>query len=136
MVNKIKETYKKVGQYLGAAKFTPSKSQIQRVLFTFIFVIALFTVGMFLDIRVKGLTPYNDTWLAHALNPLIEYLQRSLGGKLMVVGGIGAILSSAFGKNRPVLGLLLIAIMGVIIRTVEQNYFNDTTLYHTYEGWH
>jgi hypothetical protein len=126
MINKVKNTYKKVGQYVGCALHNPSKSQGQVMLF--LLGIGLLTVGMTQGADAQLTTTYNDDRVANSVNAILVYIEGSFGALVMVAAGIGAILSSAFGQYRAALGLLVVAVGAFILRSVLATFFNDTRL--------
>lgn len=126
MFTKIKTSYKKVGQYLGAAVHAPSGRQIQVALF--VFGVCLLSAGLADQAiaQTAGLTTrYNDRRLANSINAILTYLEGSFGALVMVCAGVGAILSSAFGQYRAALGLMIVALGAFILRSFVGTFFND-----------
>ncbi|MCO6429696.1 MAG: hypothetical protein J5J00_02465 [Deltaproteobacteria bacterium] len=75
-----------------------------------------------------GRTAYNDARIAEATNAIFTYLEGSFGALVMVVAGVGAILSAAFGQYRSALGLFVVAIGAFILRSIVSTFFNDVRI--------
>jgi len=73
-----------------------------------------------------GLTiQYNDVRFAEASNAILSYLEGSFGALIMVVAGLIAIISAAFGQYRAAMGCLIIAVGAFILRSFIGTFFND-----------
>lgn len=72
-----------------------------------------------------GRTSYNDARIVEATNAVFTYLEGSFGALVMVIAGVGAILSAAFGQYRSALGLFVVAIGSFILRSIVSTFFND-----------
>ena len=128
-VNKIRSAYTELGQRFGAFRFSPSKTQIQLMLFAI--GLTLITAGAIHGanaIDIEDPAEFNDTRIAMALNRLLTFLEGSFGALVMVGAGIGAILSSAFGQYRAALGCLIVAVGAFILRSMMGTFFNVQSL--------
>ena len=128
----IKSLYKKAGQTVGGFFYSPSRSQIQFCLFAV--GVTLLTVGMLNGAHaVAGggadmTTEYNDDRVANSVVTILSYLEGSFGALVMVVSGIGAILSAAFGQYKAALGCLVVAVGAFILRSFMNTFFNTESL--------
>ena len=59
---------------------------------------------------------------------MFKYIEGSFGVLIMVVSGLGAIMSSAFGQYRAALGCLVVAVGSFILRSVASTFFNSDAL--------
>ena len=124
----FKAIYKKAGQSVGGFFYSPSRSQIQFCLFAV--GVTLLTVGMLHGAHaIDGggpdmTTEYNDTRVANSVTTILRYLEGSFGALVMVVSGIGAILSAAFGQYKAALGCLVVAVGAFILRSFMTTFFN------------
>lgn len=125
---KVRRGYKAAGQYIGALKLTPSRTQTQAMLF--VLGVSLLTVGLMASAgaQVPEGAQFNDDRIANAVNTLFTYLEGSFGALVMVASGIGAILSSAFGQYRAALGCLIVAVGAFILRSIMSAFFNTSTI--------
>jgi hypothetical protein len=57
------------------------------------------------------------------IDVILDFLEGSFGALIMVVSGIGAIISSAFGQYRAALGLLVVAVGCFILRSLVNTFF-------------
>ncbi|MDC0358210.1 hypothetical protein OAO01_05280 [Oligoflexia bacterium] len=128
MIVKIKNTYRKIGQWVGTALYSPSKKQGQLMLF--LMGIGLLTVGLSTMASAQGTLTitYNDNRIANSVNAILTYIEGSFGALVMVAAGIGAILSAAFGQYSAALGLLVVSVGAFILRSVLATFFNDNSL--------
>lgn len=121
----LSRIYTDLGQRLGAFRYSPSKTQIQLMLFAL--GLTLITTGVIhganaVDFEDPG--EFNDQRIAGALHRLLTFLEGSFGALVMVGAGIGAILSSAFGQYRAALGCLIVAVGAFILRSMMGTFFN------------
>jgi hypothetical protein len=129
---KAKDLYKKTGQVVGGFISAPSRSQIQFVMFTA--GVALLTCGLLNGAHaIDGggpdmTTEYNDERIANSVTTILRYLEGSFGALVMVVSGIGAILSAAFGQYKAALGCLVVAVGAFILRSFMSTFFNTQTI--------
>jgi type IV secretory pathway VirB2 component (pilin) len=68
---------------------------------------------------------YNDQRFAEAANAILSYLEGSFGALVMVVAGLIAIISAAFGQYRAAMGCLIIAVGAFVLRSFVSTFFND-----------
>lgn len=68
---------------------------------------------------------YNDVRFAEASNAILSYLEGSFGALIMVVAGLIAIISAAFGQYRAAVSCLVIAVGAFILRSFISTFFND-----------
>jgi type IV secretory pathway VirB2 component (pilin) len=125
---KTKELYKKAGQAIGGYVTSPSRSQIQFTLFAA--GVMLLTVGMLHGAHASTgdgndmTSGYDDGRIANSVTTILAYLEGSFGALVMVVSGIGAILSAAFGQYKAALGCLVVAVGAFILRSFMHTFFN------------
>ena len=127
VLNKVKDTYTKVGQFLGSAKLAPTKHQAQLGLFALGTV--LLVAGLSHGAVAQGLeTNYNDLRVSGSVNAILTYMEGTFGALVMAAAGIGAILSSAFGQYKAALGCLIVAVGSFILRSFLATFFNDVNV--------
>jgi uncharacterized membrane protein YczE len=100
-------------------------------LFLFSFGCILLTLGLAQETFANlgtGRAIYNDVRIAEATNVVLAYVEGSLGALLLVIAGVGAILSAAFGQYRSALGLLIVALGGFVLRSIIDTFYNDTNI--------
>ncbi|RMG40574.1 MAG: hypothetical protein D6719_10505 [Candidatus Dadabacteria bacterium] len=91
--------------------------------------IVLLALGMCEYSTAQGLAAkYNDVRIAEAVNVIITYIEGSFGALIMVVSGIAAIMSAAFGQYRAALSLLVVAVGAFILRSIISTFFNDANI--------
>ena len=134
----IAKSIKKAGQSVGAFLFAPSRAQIQFVLFAV--GVTLLTAGILDSAHAQlgsggsagiGMgegSNYNDLRVANSVSTILSYLEGSFGALVMVVSGIGAILSAAFGQYKAALGCLVVAVGAFILRSFMSTFFNTTSI--------
>lgn len=59
------------------------------------------------------------------INIIFTYLEGSFGALIMVIAGIFAIVSAAFGQYKAALGLLVVAVGAYVLRSLVGTFFND-----------
>ncbi len=94
----------------------------------FAFGVTLLALGVSHGVIAEddGLTiQYNDVRFAEASNAILSYLEGSFGALVMVVAGLVAIISAAFGQYRAAMGCLIIAVGAFILRSFISTFFND-----------
>ena len=127
VLNKVMNTYTKIGQYLGSAKLAPTKHQAQTALF--LLGTALLIGGISAGATAQGLeTNYNDLRVSGSVNAILTYMEGTFGALIMAAAGIGAILSSAFGQYKAALGCLIVAVGSFILRSFLATFFNDVNV--------
>ena len=126
----IRKSFLETSQKIGAFLYAPSTKQAQ---------IALFAVGVTLlsiglmngasasDFEASEIN-YNDERIANAVDTIFAYLEGTFGALVMVVSGLGAILSSAFGQYRAALGCLVVAVGAFILRSFVGTFFNTESI--------
>ena len=124
--------YSKCGQNVGAALAAPTKRQMQ-VMFMASGVILLFlgTQGSAIAQAYGGSgleIEVDDDHIAQATKVLLEYLQGPLGALVMVVSGIGAIMSCAFGQYKAALNCLVVAVGSYILESLLRTFFKTESL--------
>ncbi len=124
----VRERYLEICQKIGAFKISPSRMQGQLALFAF--GVVILSAGLMMDVHAQGLegTNFNDDRIANSVDTLLTYLEGSFGALVMVVAGIGAILSSAFGQYRAALGCLVVAVGAFILRSFLSTFFNTESI--------
>jgi hypothetical protein len=134
MFAKMKNTYKVIGQYAGAALAAPSK--LQSLSLCFVVGLGVLLVGsQNPSFAVTGSSSggmntryniaYNDNRIDVVINAIFTYLEGSFGALIMVAAGIGAIVSSAFGQYKAALGLLVVAVGAFVLRSLVGTFFDD-----------
>lgn len=128
MFGKIKAQYKKIGQYVGAMQAAPSKNQGQAALF--VLGLGLVAAGLATGAMAQQNIPdasdinYNAERIDSAVRTVLSYLEGSFGALIMVVAGVGAIMSSALGQYKAALGLLVVAVGTFILRSLVSAFFS------------
>ena len=119
----LKSLNKKVSKLL-----TPTGSQVQFGLF--MLGVVLITAGIFehADAAYSRVARYNDDRVAESVDVLLAYINGAFGALIMVISGVGAIMSCAFGQYKAALGLLAVAVGSFVLRTLVATWFNDTSL--------
>lgn len=129
LIQRLKETYTRIGQTVGATFYAPSRTAMQVVLF--VLGTVLLVTGLITGVSADGdglEVTYNDIRLSQAVNAILSYLEGTFGALVMVAAGLGAILSAAFGQYRAALGCLIIAVGSFILRSVLSTFFNDQNI--------
>lgn len=128
-VSKIKNGYLNVCQKIGAAKIAPSHSQSQALLFaTGVALLAIGSADMSMAQNYEAVGAYNDDRLAEAVDMIFTYLEGTFGALVMVVAGLGAIMSAAFGQYKSALGCLVVAVGAFILRSIMSTFFNVSSI--------
>lgn len=115
-----------IGRKLGAAQAAPTKAQSQALM--------LGAAALILTVGLNGVAQaqiddisvinYNDDKVAEAVKAVFTYLEGSFGALVMVVAGLGAIMSAAFGQYKAALGALVVAVGAFILRSFVYTFFN------------
>jgi hypothetical protein len=122
IVSNIKNGYLTLCQKIGAAKVNPSRRQTQAMLF--VLGVTLLAAGT-ADLSIaQAPGDYNDERVANSVNTIFTYLEGSFGALVMVVSGLGAIMSAAFGQYKSALGCLVVAVGAFILRSFMSTFFN------------
>ncbi len=124
------EFYRSIGQKAGAVFAAPTKAQAQ--------VMMLGAAALILTAGVNGIAHaqiddvseinYNDDKIADAVKTVFTFLEGSFGALVMVVAGLGAIMSAAFGQYKAALGSLVVAVGAFILRSFVYTFFNVETI--------
>ena len=124
MSSKVGSYFKSMSQKLGAMKIAPSSSHIQLMLF--VLGAGLLAVGLTSGAFAQGaeLGQYNDERISQGANLILMHMSGSFGALIMILAGLGAIISSAFGQYRAALGMLVVAIGTFILRSIVGTFFN------------
>ncbi len=85
--------------------------------------VGLVSPGLTQDLGLQ--IEYNDQRFAAASNAILSYLEGSFGALIMVVAGLIAIISAAFGQYRAAISCLVIAVGAFILRSFISTFFND-----------
>jgi len=130
-MQRMKNHYTHLCQRIWSYCITPSRTQVQCLLF--LFGLVLLAAGLIEGAQAqfggKGHhLHYNDERLAESINAILTYVEGTFGAMVMVAAGIGAILSSAFGQYRAALGLLVVAVGAFILRSLVGTFFNDVNI--------
>ena len=137
LVTFIKDKYNSAGRSVYTFFTAPSNANIQLMLF--VAGVSLLTLGIVKGVIAQDYTDYDSitvdegvdtTRLNMAVRKIFAYLEGSLGVLVMVVSGLGAILSSAFGQYRAALGCLVVAIGAFILRSVASTFFNTSDIFN------
>lgn len=71
---------------------------------------------------------FNDSMLAQVVIVIVRYLRGAFGALLLVIAGIAAIISAAFGQYRVALGLAIVAVGSFVIISLLLTFFNSPEL--------
>lgn len=124
--------YRVAGQKVGAMLAAPTKTQAQLMMLGA--AVVVLTAGM------NGIAhaasggsdgvelEYNDDKIATAVKAIFTFLEGSFGALVMVVAGLGAIMSAAFGQYKAALGCLVVAVGAFILRSFVYTFFNTETI--------
>jgi hypothetical protein len=108
----------------------PSGAAIQASFF--LIGIILITAGIFYNAAAQTtysrVAIYNDHRIAETVDILMAYINGAFGAMIMVIAGIAAIMSCAFGQYKAALGLLAVAVGSFVLRTLIATWFNDVSL--------
>ena len=115
-INKCRQAY--------ALATSPSNAHIQLALF--VMGVALVTAGLVSGAiaQVMDDGEVNAERINYAVQKIFKYIEGSFGMLIMVVSGLGAIMSSAFGQYKAALGCLVVAVGSFILRSVASTFFN------------
>jgi hypothetical protein len=132
LFKKANELYLAAGQKAGALFAAPTKTQTQ------VFMLAagalILTAGLDTVAHAAGSgsdgveLEYNDDKIATAVKAIFTFLEGSFGALVMVVAGLGAIMSAAFGQYKAALGCLVVAVGAFILRSFVYTFFNTETI--------
>ena len=125
---KLVSKFRLLGQRLSAFVLAPSRAEIQFVLFTVGMLLLSGGILGFAHAANDAGTTYDDNRIANAAVTVLTYLEGSFGALVMVVSGIGAILSAAFGQYKAALGCLVVAVGAFILRSFMTTFFNTASL--------
>ena len=100
----------------------PSPLLIQFCLFNI--GILLVCLGLHQQAAAQDVPSFNDERVLEAFADLLDYLEGSFGALVMVIAGIFAIVSAAFGQYRAALGCLVIGVGSFILRSFISTFFN------------
>lgn len=68
---------------------------------------------------------YNDTLIRVAVCKLFQLIEGSFGGLIMVIAGISAVVSAAFGAYRAALSLIVVGVGAFILRSLVSLFFGN-----------
>jgi hypothetical protein len=100
----------------------------------FMLGITLIAAGLLADASAQAggtysrVAVYNDHRIAETVDILMAYINGAFGAMIMVIAGVGAIMSCAFGQYKAALGLLAVAVGAFVLRTLVATWFNDVSL--------
>ena len=133
MFTKIKSTLLSVSQKIGVALRSPTEAQIRVGLF--VLGALVLASSMHMDAMAQSLdggtdveSAFNDARFSMAVVKILTYLEGAFGILIMVISGIGAVVSAAFGGYRAALGLLVVAVGAFILRSLIGTFFNTNGL--------
>lgn len=69
------------------------------------------------DIRI------NQTVFAQFICALLAFLEGAFGALIMVIAGIGAVVSAAFGQYKAAISLVVVAVGAFVIRNLVESFF-------------
>ena len=122
-MKKFKEKYLLACQKIGTAFVAPTEVQGRIALLAV--GAALITLGTS-DVAFAGsgnTIAIQDEKVEGMVKAIIEFIEGSFGALIMVIAGIGAIVSAAFGQYRAALGMLAVAIGAFILRSLVKTFF-------------
>ncbi|RME57307.1 MAG: hypothetical protein D6780_08665 [Candidatus Dadabacteria bacterium] len=130
MKGEVEEVFRKAAVWLlkrkrEANNILKNRSFQQSLLFTV--GVALLIFGL-ISLSFSQLEPsvitYNDDRIVNAVSTILGYLEGAFGALVMVLAGVSAIISAAFGQYRAALSLLVVAIGAFILRSLVYTFFN------------
>ena len=121
-MEKLKSLYLKSCQKMGTAFVAPTELQGRLVLFAV--GLGLLSLGTAdLAFAQTDLVIDSGGKIASIVDAILLFIEGPFGALIMVIAGIGAIVSSAFGAYRAALGLLAVAIGCFILRSLVKTFF-------------
>jgi len=124
--------YKAAGQRVGAVFAAPTKTQMQFLMLgagALLLTAGLSGVAHAASSGSDGVEiDYNDDKIASAVKAMFTFLEGSFGALIMVVAGLGAIMSAAFGQYKAALGCLVVAVGAFILRSFVFTFFNTDSI--------
>ncbi len=135
----IRKSYLAVCQKIGAMVHAPTAKQTQIGLF--LVGVSLLTLGLSNHSAAQNFSlsfgsnapdasviNYNEDRILAAVRTIFGYIEGAFGALVMVVSGLGAILSSAFGQYKAALGCLVVAVGSFILRSVVATFFDISAI--------
>lgn len=130
MFKRCMTSLREVALKVALVRVAPTNAQIQLMLF--MAGVGLLSVGLVQGAHAQGLTTldqnFNDSMIAEVVITILRYLRGAFGALVMVVAGISAIVSAAFGQYRAALGLLVVAIGAFVLNSLVVTFFNSDEL--------
>ena len=126
-MKRMKDAYLLACQKVGSVMSAPSERQGRIALFGL--GVALLSFGVSDLAIAQGPTgntiDIDETRIVGIVGAILEFIEGSFGALIMVVAGIGAIVSAAFGQYRAALGLLAVAIGAFVLRSLVRTFFGE-----------
>ena len=122
---KIDSAYKTAGRKINVTFKAPTNEQVSVLML--VAGIVLLNLGV-----VEFAAAVDDTLVTFAVADgaflgiicaITRFIEGPFGALIMVIAGIGAIVSSAFGQYRAAIGLLVVAIGAFILRSLVATFF-------------
>ena len=125
----IRNAYSDICRGIYTFVTAPSSRSIQIMLF--VLGVSLLTAGIVSGAvaEMSDNGEVNSEKLNLAVQKIFNYIEGSFGVLIMVVSGLGAIMSSAFGQYRAALGCLVVAVGAFILRSVAATFFNTDDVF-------
>ena len=119
---KIDSAYQTAGRKIGVAVKAPTNQQSSVFMLLAGIVLLNFGIVEFASATRNDFEIADGAFLG-IICAITRFIEGPFGALIMVIAGIGAIVSSAFGQYRAAIGLLVVAIGAFILRSLVQTFF-------------
>lgn len=125
LLKKIQKNYLGLCQKIGAVKASPTEKQYSTfLLFMGVVLLGLGSVDIALANNNTGQEiRIDENRFRGIICAITQFLEGSFGALIMVISGIGAIVSAAFGQYKAAIGLLVVAVGAFILRSLVSTFF-------------
>ncbi len=131
IINKLNKNYLATSQKLGAIIKNPSdNTKMYCYLFLGVMLINLGVTDLVLAAGDGGTKKFEiqQGQFKAIICAILDFIEGAFGALIMIIAGIGAIVSAAFGQYKAALGLLAVAIGAFILRSLVNTFFGTTIL--------
>ncbi len=130
IISKLNKTYLTSSQRLGTLVKNPSENA-ERVFYLFLGVmlinLGVADLALATNQGASKFTIEQGQFIA-IICAILDFIEGAFGALIMIIAGIGAIVSAAFGQYKAALGLLAVAIGAFILRSLVNTFFGTNVL--------
>ena len=125
LTSKTKNKYTELCQKTGSILKNPSNMEKRQQYMMLFFGVALLNLGLVELASAQTDFDVDETQFTAVICAITEFIEGAFGALIMVISGIGAIVSAAFGQYKAAIGLLVVAVGAFVLRSLVATFFGD-----------